>query len=147
MTDKDVTDELQLVAFKIDHEEFAVDILLVQEIEKLANITRVPRTNDAIEGVINLRGEVIPVINLRKRMNLQQRELRDEDKIVIIKANDTLAGIIVDAVSEVVRLPASQVENTFKLDNSLEEEYIEGVGKIGERLLILVNLEKIIDLE
>lgn len=140
-------EELQLVAFTIDHQEFAVDILLVQEIEKITHITRVPRAQYSLEGVINLRGEVIPVINLRKRLNLELKPINENDKIVIVKTNDLTAGIIVDGVSEVVRLPRNMVESSPSLVENIEADYIQGVGKLDERLLVLLDINIILQLD
>lgn len=146
MENNGTSEELQLVAFKIDQEEFAVNILLVKEIEKIIHITRVPKAPDAIKGVINLRGEVIPVIDLRRRLGLVNKEIEEQNKIVIIRVNDIAAGIIVDSVSEVVRLSNSQIEVSPNLISSVEQEYIDGIGKLNDRLLILLNIDKIIDL-
>ncbi|MBS4024786.1 MAG: purine-binding chemotaxis protein CheW [Clostridia bacterium] len=140
-------EELQLVAFTIDHEEFAVDILQVQEIEKIIHITRVPRSPNSLEGVINLRGEVIPVINLRKRLKLPLKANEDNNKIVIVKVNDLTVGIIVDGVSEVVRLKKDMIESSPGLVENIEVNYIKGVGKLGERLLILLDLPVILELD
>jgi purine-binding chemotaxis protein CheW len=140
-------EELQLVAFTIDHEEFAVDILQVQEIEKIAHITRVPRSPQSLEGVINLRGEVIPVINLRKRLKLSLKPIEDNNKIVIIKVNDLTAGIIVDGVSEVVRLKKDMIESSPGLVQNIEVNYVQGVGKLGKRLLVLLDLPVILELD
>jgi purine-binding chemotaxis protein CheW len=140
-------EELQLVAFTIDHEEFAVDILQVQEIEKIIHITRVPRAPNSLEGVINLRGEVIPVINLRKRLNLPLKSIEDNNKIVIVKVNDLTVGIIVDGVSEVVRLKKDMIESSPGLIENIEVNYVQGVGKLGERLLILLDLPVILELD
>ncbi|MDW7675581.1 MAG: chemotaxis protein CheW [Bacillota bacterium] len=139
--------ELQLVAFTIDDQEFAVDILQVQEIEKIAHITRVPRAPYSLEGVINLRGEVIPVINLRKRLNITLKEIAESDKIVIVKINELTVGILVDGVSEVVRLDSSKVESSPSLVENIDVNYVLGVGKLGERLLILLDLAVILDFE
>ncbi len=140
-------EELQLVAFTIDDQEFAVDILKVQEIEKISHITRVPRAPGSLEGVINLRGEVIPVINLRKRLDMEIKPISESNKIVIAKANELTVGIIVDGVSEVVRLPKNMVESSPSLVDNINASYIQGVGKLGERLLILLDLNIILDFD
>ncbi|MBC9783437.1 chemotaxis protein CheW [Heliobacterium chlorum] len=143
----DFSDELQLVAFSLAGEEYAVDIHYVQEINRLLNITRVPKAPYYVEGVINLRGNVVPVIDLRKRFSLPPRETTDRTRIIIIKVKDITVGIIVDGVSEVIRIQSSAVEPPPGLYGSVDLDYIRGVGKMDDRLLILINIEKVIDLE
>lgn len=140
------SDELQLVAFSLAGEEYAVDILYVQEINRLLNITRVPKAPYYIEGVINLRGNVVPVIDLRKRFSLPPREITDRTRIIIIKIREITVGIIVDSVLEVLRIPSSAVEPPPGLTGAVDQEFLHGVGKLNERLLILLNLEKVIDM-
>ncbi|ABZ84804.1 purine-binding chemotaxis protein chew [Heliomicrobium modesticaldum Ice1] len=146
MEKKDLPDERQLVAFTLAGEEYAVDIHYVQEIDRLLNITRVPKAPFYVEGVINLRGNVVPVIDLRKRFALPPRETTDRTRIIIVKVKEITVGIIVDGVSEVTRIPSTAVEPPPGLCGSVDLDFIHGVGKLGERLLILVNLEKVIDL-
>lgn len=138
--------EMQLVVFRLGTEEYAVDIYQVQEINRLLNITRVPRAPDFVEGVINLRGTVIPVLNLHRRLGLSLRAATDQTRIVILKAGDILAGVIVDEVNEVIRIGEDQVEEASNLTSAAETNLIMGVGKLGERLIILLNVEKILNL-
>ncbi|MDD2421435.1 MAG: chemotaxis protein CheW [Heliobacteriaceae bacterium] len=139
--------ELQLVAFFLGGEEYAVDIHYVREINRLLNITRVPRAPYYIEGVINLRGNVVPVIDLRKRFNLAATEMTDRTRIVVIQTGEIMVGLIVDGVSEVMRLSATSIEPPPALISSVHQEFLYGVGKLEERLLILLNLERVIDLD
>ncbi len=135
---------LQLVSFNIGSEEFGVDILKVQEINRMVEITRVPRSPEFVEGIINLRGKVIPIIDLRKRFNL---ELSDHDKntrIVVVDIDGQTMGMIVDSVSEVLRIPASTIEPTPDVVTSIESDYIRGVAKLDNRLLIYLDLAKIL---
>lgn len=135
--------EMQLVVFKLGQEEYGVDILNVQEIIKMVSFTKIPNLPDFIEGVINLRGKIIPVIDLRKRFNLPPKEYAEENRIVVIEVNSTTVGMIVDAVSEVLRLAHSTVEPTPAIISSIDTEYLKGVGKLEDRLLILLDIEKI----
>ncbi|KAB2954377.1 chemotaxis protein CheW [Heliorestis acidaminivorans] len=143
----DFYDESQLVAFTLDGEEYAINIHYVQEINRLLNITRVPKAPFYVEGVINLRGNVVPVIDLRKRFSLSPRETTDRTRIIIVKVKDITVGIIVDGVSEVIGLANGNIEPPPGLQGSLEQEFIYGVGKIDERLLILINIEKVLAIE
>ncbi len=145
---KDTKEMLQLVSFKLGDEEFGVDILQVQEIIRMQNITRVPNAPHFVEGVINLRGKVIPIIDLRKRFDLGHHEADKNTRIVVVKIDDIVVGLIVDEVSEVLRIPADTVEPPPPIIAGIESDYIKGVGKLDEgRLLILLDLNKILSKE
>lgn len=139
--------ELQLVTFNLGKEEFAVPILQIQEINRLVEITRVPKSPDFVEGVINLRGKVIPIIDLRKRFSLPQAELGKYSRVVVINMDGRMVGLIVDSVSEVLRLSEEAVEPAPPIVAGIDSEYIKGLGKIEGRLLILLDLNKILSKE
>ena len=144
---KDTKETLQLVSFKLGEEEFGVDILQVQEIIRMQNITRVPNAPHFVEGVINLRGKVIPVIDLRKRFDLGDHERDKNTRIVVVKIDDVVVGLIVDEVSEVLRIPADTVEPPPPIVAGIESDFIRGVGKLEGRLLILLDLNRILSKE
>jgi purine-binding chemotaxis protein CheW len=135
---------LQLVTFSIGDEEFGVEILKVQEINRMMEITRVPKAPDFVEGVINLRGRVIPVIDLRKRFGLESKVHDKDTRIIVIEINKMIVGFVVDAVSEVLRIPADTVEPPPPVVAGLDSEYISGVGKLEDRLLILLDLDRLL---
>ena len=135
---------LQLVTFSIGEEEFGVDILKVQEIIRTMEITRVPRAEIFVEGVINLRGKVIPIIDLRRRFGLQSKAHDKHTRIIVIEINTMIVGFVVDSVSEVLRIPTSTVEPPPPVVAGLESEYISGVGKLEDRLLILLDLDRLL---
>lgn len=141
-----ILDEVQVVAFNLGEEEYAVDILAVQEINRLLHITRVPRSNRFIEGVINLRGNVIPIINLHKKFNLKQPENSDDTRIIVFQVDDVKAGFIVDGVSEVLRLSAADIEETQSVYGSLDANVIRGIGKVQGRLVILLDPARLLEL-
>ena len=134
---------LQLVTFRIGEEEFGVDILAVQEIIRLVPITPVPRAPVAIAGVINLRGKVIPVVNMRSRFSLPARDASPQTRIVVMESEEKIVGFLVDAVSEVLRIPVTTVEDPPPVVAGIGSEYIRGVGKLAERLLILLDLDRL----
>jgi purine-binding chemotaxis protein CheW len=134
---------LQLVSFSLGDELFGVDILKVQEINRMVEITGVPRTPEFVEGVINLRGKVIPIIDLRKRFALRLKERDKDTRIIVVDINGSIMGMIVDAVSEVLRLSASTVEPAPEIATSIDSQYIRGVAKLEGRLLILLDLSRI----
>ena len=144
MDERKETEILQLVTFRLGNEEFSLDILRVQEIIRHMDLTRVPRTPEFVEGVINLRGRVIPVLDLRKRFGLPAGERTHETRIIVVDVDDKTVGFKVDAVSEVLRIPADTVEPPPQLVTSIESDYIKGVGKLDGRLLILLDVSKIL---
>ena len=133
---------LQLVGFHVGGEEFGIDILRVQEIIRAQELTRVPNSPAFMEGVMNLRGKIIPVIALRKRFGLEQVPPDKQNRIVVVEIQGTVLGFIVDAVSEVLRIPADTVEPPPRL-GLVEREYVSGVGKLGDRLLILLDADRL----
>lgn len=139
------SDELQLVSFNIGTEEFGVDILKVQEINRMVEITKVPQAPHYVEGVINLRGKVIPIVDLRKRFSLELKAHDKNTRIVVVDIGGNIMGMIVDSVSEVLRLPASTIEPPPEIVTGVNSEYIKGVAKLEDRLLIFLDLSRVID--
>src|SRR5258708_6876585 len=133
---------LQLVSFKIGNEEFGLDILRVQEIIRVQDLTRVPNSPDFVDGVINLRGTVITIIALRKRFGLQQQPPDKQTRIVVLEVKNMVLGFIVDSVSEVLRIPATTVAPPPRL-GKIERHFVSGVGKLENRLLILLDVNRI----
>lgn len=137
-------DLLQLVTFRIGEEEFGVDILAVQEIIRLMQITMVPRAPEFIEGVINLRGKVIPVVNMRTRFNKAEHVPDSATRIVVMELGQKIVGFLVDGVSEVLRIPENTVEDPPPVVAGIGSEYIRGIGKLDNRLLILLDLDHLL---
>ena len=140
-------DLLQLVTFEIGEEEFGIDILKVQEIIRTMAITKVPNSPPHVEGVINLRGKVIPVIDLRSRFMMEYRQHDNQTRIIVVDLHRVVIGFVVDGVSEVLRIQSSTVEPPPPVVSGIESEYIKGVGKLDNRLLILLDLDKLIPIE
>jgi len=139
-------DELQLVVFNIGTEEFGVEIMNVQEIIRMTNITKIPQASGYVKGIINLRGRIIVVINLNVIMGMKSKEQNENTRIIVADIGETVMGFIVDSVSEVIRLPASNVEPAPSvIANKIGTEYVRGVGKMEDRLLILLDLDKILN--
>lgn len=132
----------QLVVFRLGTEEFGVEILQVQEIILLSPITRVPKAPGFVEGVINLRGEIIPVVDLRKRFGLEAGELKEDARIVVVDVADNLVGMIVDEVTQPLSLPTSQIQPPPPLAGGVEAAYLRGIGKLADRLIVILNLER-----
>ena len=141
-------DLLQLVIFQLGGEEFGVEIMKVQEIIRMPEITQIPQSPDFVEGVINLRGKIIVVVNLDKRFNLNQKETDDNSRIIVVEIENNVVGMVVDSVNEVLRIPTSSVEPAPDLVLSqISRDYMKGVGKIDDRLLILLDLAKVLTIE
>ena len=138
-------EQLQLVTFGIGEEEFGVDILAVQEINRMMELTRVPQSPPEVEGVINLRGRIIPVLDLRRRFGLEPRDRTDQSRIIVVEVRGRVLGFIVDRVNEVLRINNSIVEPAPALVTSIDSDFIAGVGKLEDRLLILLDLKKLFD--
>ncbi|MBF0274809.1 MAG: chemotaxis protein CheW [Nitrospinae bacterium] len=138
---------LQLVGFKLEKEFFGIDIIQVQEIIRIQDITPVPRSAPFIVGVLNLRGKVIPIIDLRKRFSLPKVEITNHTRIIITQIDVGTIGFVVDQVSEVIRIPKTSVEVSVSSTSEINSEYIKGVGHIGEdgdELLIILDLNKVL---
>lgn len=134
----------QFVEFKIGQEEYGVDILQVKTIERMMPITRVPKAPKFVEGVINLRGEIVPVIDLRKRFDLPSGETTENTRIIIVSVNEITVGMIVDSATEVVQLAQDDIEPAPPIASSIDSNYLDGVGKIDGKLLILLNVAKLL---
>ncbi len=138
------SDILQLVTFNVGNEEFAVNILNVQEINRMTDLTRVPNASDYIKGVINLRGKVIPIIDLRKRIGLEAKVSDSSTRIIVIEINEKVVGFIVDKVNEVMRISQDHMEPPPNVVSGIDKDFITYIAKLEDRLLILLDLEKII---
>jgi len=142
---KEAEDQLlQLVSFKIGEEEFGIEILRVREINRMINVTRIPNSPVYIDGVINLRGKVIPVIDLRSCLGLKRRDHDKDTRIVITELDDKVVGFVVDTVSKVLRIPRSVTEPPPLITTGINAEYITAVGKLEDRMITLLDLNKIL---
>ena len=135
--------ELQIVGFMLGEEEYGVDILSVNEILKMTKITRVPKSSEFVKGVINLRGNVVPILNVRKKFKGEEKVVDDTTRIIILTVNNNRFGIIVDNVTEVIRIKEEDIEEPNLID-SIDKKYVDGVGKYNGRLLILLKLDQIL---
>jgi len=138
-------DVIEYLAFMLSGEEYAVKVEDVDEIIRLQKITMVPRADDFVEGIISLRGVIIPVFDIKKRLGLDISERARSTRIVIVSDNDNPQGIIVDKVTGVARLREGSIEPPPAVIGGVEGEYLEGVGRIEDRLLILFNIRKVLD--
>jgi purine-binding chemotaxis protein CheW len=146
---KQSLDEEQVVSFRLDNEEFGVDIHQVQEIIWLPEITKVPRAPHFVEGIVNLRGSVLPVIDMRKRFGLAPTPTTDSTSIVVVDIEGRKTGVIVDSVSEVIRVSRSAIEPPPPVVAGVDAGFVRGVGKLqnGQRMLIVLDLARVLAVE
>lgn len=149
MVDKARTEdtEIQLVVFQLSDEEYGVAIGKVQEIVNLGKITRMPKAPDFVEGIINLRGGVVPIIDIKKRFDLATKEHDEKTRIMVVLIEGQAMGMIVDSVSEVLRLPKKDIEPPPPIMGDISSDYIKGVGKVGDRIVTLLDLDKVLSIE
>jgi purine-binding chemotaxis protein CheW len=138
---------IQVVAFKLLNEEYGISILNVQEIRNLTDITRVPFAADYIKGVINLRGSVLPVIDLKKRLGLADAPYTDNTRIVTVNVGELHVGMLVDAVTEVLTIHSKPVDPKKAINGKEITRYLSGIGNVDGRLIIMLNLEEIVGQE
>ena len=136
--------EKQLVVFTLGEEAYGVDIATVREIIRMQAVTEVPGTPYSVEGLINLRGSVIPVVDLRKRFGLESVERSKETRIVVVTSNEQEIGVIVDSVTEVLRFSADSIEPPSSIIMSSDSEYLLGIVKLDERLIILLDTDRVL---
>jgi purine-binding chemotaxis protein CheW len=140
---------LQLVSFRLGHEEFGMDILKVREIIRMQRVTRVPHAAEFVEGIINLRGSVIPVIGLRQRIGLEPRQADNDTRTVVAEVGGIVVGFVVDSVSTVLRIPTATVEAPPRMSacggKSDERAYISGIGKLEDRLLLVFDADRLLN--
>jgi purine-binding chemotaxis protein CheW len=136
---------LHLVGFSVGKEEFCVDILKVQEIIRMMEITKIPNAPESVEGVINLRGKVIPIVDFGKRCNLYGAAEGEEShkRIVVAAIGEKTVGLVVDRVSQVIKLDEEQISSTPDVAKGCNSEFISGVGRSGDKLLILLDLDRL----
>ena len=144
MTKDAVINEKQVALFELGGATYGLDIGTVHEIIRMQPITRVPKAPFYVEGVINLRGKVIPVVDMRKRFGLDTSDRTKNNRIVVVAISGTTIGIIVDAVTEVLRIPNSAVEAASTIVTAGDTDYLQGIAKLGDRMVILLDLGKVL---
>jgi purine-binding chemotaxis protein CheW len=147
MAEKVASEEKQLVVFTLGQEVYAVEIALVKEIIQMMAITRVPGTPPSVEGVINLRGTVIPVVDLRKRFQLARQERDKDTRIVIVTCKGQEVGVVVDSVAQVLRVPVDSIESSNSLFSDDKLNHIQAIVKLPDRLVILLNIDQVLTRE
>ncbi len=133
-------DYIQVVSFLVGEEEYGIEILYIHEINKIAHITRVPNVPRFIKGIMNLRGNVIPVVNLREKFGLREKAYDENSRIIVVELEQKLVAFIVDAVQQTLRIRKVDVEMAAEMIDGISKDYISGVAKYQDRLVILLQL-------
>ena len=137
----------QLISFSMGNEDYGVDIQTVKEVIRFREITRLPKAPLFVKGVINLRGDIIPIIDLRERFGMEQKEYTDLTRVIVVEVDGRSIGTVVDSVSHVIRIEEGQIEPPPPCVGKISEEYIRGVGKVGEKLVVLLHIDRILTAE
>lgn len=137
----------EFLVFTLGDEEYGIDILKVQEIRGYDQVTRIANTPDFIKGVTNLRGVIVPIVDLRVKFSQGEVEYNDNTVVIVLNFGQRVVGIVVDGVSDVLSLAADQIRPAPEFAVTLSTEYLTGLGALGERMLILVNIEKLLNSE
>lgn len=145
MTDKLNQKEMKVIVFQLMDMEYAISVDIVQSIEKVLSITRVPKTPAYVKGVINLRGIVTPIVDLRERFGLTSKEMDDSTRIIIVTLDEYDVGLIVDAANDVLDIPVNAIEPQPEVVGSVESDFISGVAKVEKHLLVMLNLDKVLE--
>lgn len=136
--------EMQFVVFNLNDEEYAIEISTVDGILKYQEITKVPQTDEFILGIINLRGQVIPIYNLKKKFYGENSIISDDTRIIVTNQNNIVVGVIVDSVAEVLKIPEADIELTDSIFTEKKDNSIYGIGKLEERLLMIINIKELL---
>ncbi len=136
----------QFVVFKLGNEDYGIDILRVKTIEKMSSITRVPKTPDYVKGVMNLRGEIVPIVDLRSILNLPIVTYNDNTRIIIVYADEVTVGLIVDSATEVINIDSELIEDPPDSLEGIEVNNIYGIGKLDGRIIILLDVYKMLNI-
>lgn len=139
--------QVELLGFMLSDEEYALDILEIKEIVRLHAITPVPRSPAWLKGIVTLRGLVVPIFDLRSRLGLAQIEHGPDTRIIVVYRGEELAGLIVDSITQVMRLPAESIEPPPQTIGLVEAEFLRGVARFRDRLVILLNLARVVEVE
>ncbi|MBT2665787.1 chemotaxis protein CheW [Bacillus sp. ISL-4] len=142
-----MSEDMKVIVFQIKDKDYAIPVDMVSGIEKLLHITRVPKAVKFVKGVINLRGVITPIIDLRVRFGFEEVEYDESTRIIVVILDDMEVGLIVDSADDVLDIPVESIEPQPEVVGHLASEYISGVAKIEKRLLVLINLEKALSLE
>lgn len=137
--------EMKVIIFELMNKEYAIEVDAVQSIERVISITRVPKTPSYVKGIINLRGVVTPIVDLRERFGLEPIEMDERTRIIIVSLEDYDVGLIVDSANDVLDIPVGIMESQPEVVGSIESDFISGLAKVGKRLFVMLELENVLE--
>jgi len=137
----------QFISFSVGEEEYGLELLRVKEVIRVREITWLPKAPSFVKGIINLRGDVIPIIDLRDKFGLEAAEATAMTRVIVVEVDGKLMGMVVDSASQVVRIPADQIEPPPPVFGGFSKEFITGVGKIDDKLIVLLNIDAVLTAE
>ncbi|MCT2535956.1 chemotaxis protein CheW [Aquibacillus koreensis] len=140
-----MADAIKIIIFKLHNQEYGANITQIRSIEKLQDVVKVPQTSDFIKGIINLRGQVTPIIDLKQRLGMQETEKTDQTRVLIASMNNIEVGLIVDSATDVIDIETSLIEETPEMVQGVDSKYLNGVAKLDNRLLLLLDLENVLN--
>lgn len=135
---------IELMGFRLAREEYAIDIMRVKEITPVFELTPIPRAPDYVLGILSLRGNIIPIFDPKKQIGLPEAELTGKSRIIVLKSNEDEVGLLVDSITSAARVPLRSIEPTPPVIRGIEAEYIHGVVTVGDRVIIIMNMDEII---
>ncbi|MRG85378.1 chemotaxis protein CheW [Salinibacillus xinjiangensis] len=136
--------DVKVIVFQLNNEEYGIPVEFIGSIERMEQVTRVPGTPDFVKGVINLRGIITPIIDLRERFDLDKSEYNDQTRIIVTHIEDMTVGMVVDSANDVIDIPVDAIEPPPEVIGSIHVDYIRGVAKLDKRLLILLHIDKVL---
>ena len=137
----------QFISFSVGEEEYGLELLRVKEVIRVREITWLPKAPSFVKGIINLRGDVIPIIDLRDKFGLESKEATSMTRVIVVEVEGRLMGMVVDSASQVVRIPADQIDPPPPVLGGFSQEFITGVGKLDDKLIILLNIDAVLTVE
>ncbi len=137
----------QLISFTVGEEEYGLELLRVKEVIRMRRITWLPKAPSCVKGIINLRGDVIPIVDLRERFGLQAQEQTAVTRVIVVEVEGRLVGMVVDSASQVVRIPADQFDPPPTVMGEVSRDFITAVGKMGEKLIIMIDVDRVLSTE
>ncbi len=144
---KEETELRQFISFSVEEEEYGLELLRVKEVIRVREITWLPKAPSFVKGIINLRGDVIPIIDLRDRFGLESHDTTTQTRVIVVEIEGRLTGLVVDSASQVVRIPADQIDPPPPVPGGLSQEFMTGVAKIDDRLVVLLDPDSIFTAE
>ncbi len=146
-TEESTLNSIQLVSFSVGNEDYGVHIGQVQEIIRMTTITHLPQTEEYVKGIINLRGNIIPIIDMRMKFNMEALAYSELTRVIVVNMNDKLVGIVVDSVARVLELPEKEIEDPPSIIHGLSKDFIDGIGKTEDSMIIILKVDKVLSAE